>query len=54
MDLFKPNIQKMKNKKNVHGLIRALSNKDWRVRRDAAEALGNIENEMGAALLERP
>ena len=38
-----PNVEKMKAKRNVKGLIKALGyQKDYKVRRDAAEALGQI------------
>lgn len=39
-----PNIYKMKEKRNVKGLIKALRYKDDWVRRDAAEALGEIKD----------
>jgi len=39
-NLFKPNIKKLKTKKKVKPLIKALKyNKDWNVRKSAAEAL---------------
>jgi len=40
--LFKPNIEKMKIKKDTEGLIKALSNKDYGIKIEAAEALGEI------------
>ena len=40
--LFKPNVKRLKEEKNVKGLIKALRHKDGYVRRDAAEALGKI------------
>lgn len=36
MGLFKPDVDKMRDKKDVTGLIKALGHKDWRVR-DRAE-----------------
>lgn len=42
--LFKPNIEKMKRKKDTEGLIRALSNKDYGIKIKAVEALGKIED----------
>lgn len=45
MALFKPNVEKLKAKRNVEGLIKALSyEKDPDVREDAASALGEIGN----------
>ena len=40
--LFKPNVERLQEKKNVKGLIKALRHKDSDVRRDAAWALGKI------------
>ncbi len=41
MPLFgSPNIEKLKERRNVDGLIKALSHKDAAIRRDAARALG--------------
>jgi len=40
----KPNVKKMKAKKDVEGLIEALKNKDWYVRAEAAGVLGGIED----------
>ena len=38
-------VEKMRNEKNVEGLIKALRyQKDWRVQREAAMALGLIED----------
>ncbi len=42
--LFKPNVEKLKVKKDFPGLLAALSNKDANVRKDAAMALGDIGN----------
>lgn len=39
---FKPNIEKMKNKKDIKGLEKALKNKDVSIRVKAARALGEI------------
>ena len=49
-DLFKPNVEKLEKKKDVHGLIKALRYKkdEWDeddVRRSAADALGKIKDE---------
>lgn len=42
-DLLLPNVEKMKAKKDVEGLIKALRYKmSWLVRMDAADALGKI------------
>jgi HEAT repeat protein len=40
----KPNIEKMKAKRDVEGLTKALKDKDWSVRREAAAALGEIRD----------
>lgn len=40
--LSKPDVEKMKAKKDVKGLIKALKYKDMVIRWDAAEALGRI------------
>jgi hypothetical protein len=45
MGLFKPNVEKLEEKKNVKGLIKALRYKYWHVRQKAAEALGKIGDE---------
>ena len=42
MGIFKPNIEKLKARKNVKGLIKALGDKDYVVREGAARALGEI------------
>ena len=41
-DLFKSNVERLQEKKNVKGLIKALRDKDSDVREEAAEALGEI------------
>ena len=42
-NFFEPNIKKLESKKNIEGLIKALSyQKDVQIRIDAAQALGNI------------
>jgi len=41
-DLFRPYIRRMKENKDVHGLINALKYKDRDVQRRSAEALGLI------------
>ena len=40
--IFRPNIEELKARRDVEGLIRALKNICWDVRRDAAKALGEI------------
>ena len=42
MRLFRPNIEKLKKRRDVEGLIRALKDSDEGVRREAAKALGEI------------
>jgi HEAT repeat protein len=43
MGIFKPNVEKMAGKRNVNGLMDALTyKKDWQVREAAAVALGEI------------
>jgi HEAT repeat protein len=45
MGLFKPNIKKMSDKGNAHGLIKCLNhNKDWRMRRAVAEGLQKLRD----------
>lgn len=45
MGLFKPNIEKMSDKGNAKGLVRCLNrNKDWRIRRAAAEGLQKVRD----------
>ena len=39
-----PNIEKLKEKRDVKGLIKALSHKEWNIRRDAAKALGELND----------
>lgn len=46
----KPEVKKMKAKKDIEGLIKALKNKDGDVRKEAAEALGKMR---GARAVER-
>jgi len=42
-ELFKPNVEKLKAKKNINGLIKALNfKKDSHVRYEAANALGEL------------
>jgi len=45
MRLFRPNIEELKARKDVKGLIRALKNIWWDVRKEAALALGEIGDE---------
>ena len=40
--LFKPNIEKLKNKKDIKGLLKALNNRDLNIRKEAAIALVEI------------
>lgn len=42
MGLFAPNVRKMKERKDLYGLLKALTHDNWKVRRDAARALGEI------------
>ncbi len=42
---FKPNIEKMKEKRDVKGLKKALRNKDVLIRAKAARALGELKDE---------
>ena len=44
MGFFKPNIEKMRTRQDVEGLLKALNHKDEGVRADAAKALGDIED----------
>jgi len=43
--LFRPNIERLKKRKDVERLIRALQHRDWHIRMDAAEALGTLADE---------
>ena len=40
--LFKPNIEALKKRKNIEGLIKALRNRDTFVQVDAAKALSEM------------
>ncbi len=40
---FKPNIEKLKEKRDVRGLIKALDHKDYMIRKKAIEALGELK-----------
>ena len=51
MRLFKPNIDKLKAKRDVEGLIRAFQDKDIDVRKDAAKALGDLGDERAVEAL---
>ena len=44
MGLFSPNVKKLRAKGDVRGLIKALRYKEAEVRKDAAEALGEIRD----------
>ena len=44
--LFKPNVEKLKEKMDVEGLLKALDYKDKNVRLSAAEALGKLKSRM--------
>ena len=48
--MFKPNIEKMKIKKDVKGLLRALKNPDTGIVVDAINALGEIKDKTIAVL----
>jgi len=41
--LFKPNIERLKARWDVDGLIKALNHRDYRIRKKAAEALGEMK-----------
>ena len=41
--LFKPNVEKLKARWDVEGLIKALNHRDYKVRTKAAEALGEMK-----------
>ncbi|RLI75488.1 hypothetical protein DRP04_13445 [Archaeoglobales archaeon] len=41
--LFKPNIEGLKARWDVDGLINALNHRDYRIRKNAAEALGEMK-----------
>ncbi|HUV79436.1 MAG TPA: HEAT repeat domain-containing protein [Candidatus Bathyarchaeia archaeon] len=43
-DLFTPNVERMKGRKDVRGLIKALKDEDLHVRSRAARALGEIKD----------
>ena len=43
MPLFGPNIEKMKEKRDIEGLIKELGNKDIRIRIDAVKALSKLK-----------
>jgi HEAT repeat protein len=45
LDFFKTKVEKLEEKKDVEGLINALKDKNWLVRKDAAVALGEIGDE---------
>lgn len=49
--LFRPNIEDLKEKRNISGLIQLLSHTEWNVRRDAALALGELGNEVSKILM---
>lgn len=51
MGFFKPNVEKMKAKKDIDGLIKSLKHKDEIVRRCAAIALGEIKDKLAVAPL---
>ena len=40
----KPNIKELRKRHDIEGLIEALRHTDWHVRRDAAEALGELKD----------
>ncbi len=41
--IFKPNIEKLKARWDVDGLIKALNHRDYKIRSKAAEALGDMK-----------
>ena len=41
--LFKPNIERLKARWDIDGLIKALNHRDYRIRKKAAEALGEMK-----------
>ena len=41
--LFKPNIERLKARWDIDGLIKALNHRDYRIRKKAAEALGDMK-----------
>jgi hypothetical protein len=43
--IFRPNVEKLKRKEAGAGLIKALRHEEWKVRKAAAEALGELEDE---------
>lgn len=42
MGLFKPNVERMRVKRDVKGLLKALQHKDSNIRIQAVEALGSV------------
>lgn len=42
MNLFRPNVIKLEQRRDVDGLMKAMSHKDPEIRRDAATALGHV------------
>ena len=51
MSIFKPNVKKLKSKKEVDGLIKAKNHKDKNTRTKVAEVLGKTEAEKAVGLL---
>jgi HEAT repeat protein len=51
MSLYKPDVQKLLKKQDVPMLMKALGDGDWRVRRDAAAALGTLRDEQAVEAL---
>jgi len=51
MGLFSPNIEKMKERKDVDGLLKALTRDNWQVRMEAAQALGESGDPSCARML---
>ena len=53
MSIFgrKPNVEKLKERRNIKGLIKALKDEDKNVRREAASALGKIGDKRVVELL---
>jgi HEAT repeat protein len=51
MGLFKPNVKKLLTNRDVPGLTNALKHNDWKVRRDAAAALGVLRDPLAVEAL---
>jgi HEAT repeat protein len=51
MRILKPNVQRMQEKRNVRGLVKALAHRDEEIRADAAAALGELGDAAAVAPL---